>query len=62
MEETTDMAQIAVNAFVAASLACMENPAPGSVEERKCERLISRARRLDTRYFRQLRRSLRREE
>ena len=57
-EDRTDMAQIAVSAFVQASLACMENPEPGSLEETKCERLIARARQFETHYVRQLRKSL----
>lgn len=62
MDDRTDMAQIAVSAFVQASLACMENPEPGSLEERKCERLIARARQFDTHYVKQLWKSLRIDE
>jgi hypothetical protein len=62
MDDRTDMAQIAVSAFVHASLACMENPPPGSPEEVKCERLIARARQFDTHYVKQLWKSLRRDE
>jgi hypothetical protein len=58
-DDRSEMARIAVDAFVAASLACMQNPAPGSREDEKCERLIDRARRYDACYVHQLCDSLR---
>jgi len=50
VDDRTDVERIAVDAFVAASLACMANPAPGSLEEQKCECLIERAQHSDFRY------------
>jgi hypothetical protein len=57
VDDRTDLARLAVDAFVEASLACMENPVPGSVEEQKCECLIERAQHRDFRYLTHLWRS-----
>jgi hypothetical protein len=42
VDERAEMARAAAESFVAASLACMENPGPDSIEAQKGEHLIER--------------------
>jgi len=55
-----DLAELAVDTFVAASLACMEGSIDGRIDEGRCERLFHRAQFLEARYLNEMRNALNR--
>lgn len=57
-DDRSQLANIAVDTFVAASLACMEHADPGSPSDRRCERLFAQAQQLEDMYVNQLWQSL----